>query len=164
MPAANISEFANLSDFLSLMSFASVVTPPTSVCLGLGTSTALSHILCFVARTYPVSGKFTSAQEELYSALLNVQKKMVTYCTESSNMSLADIHRESADMLQQELNKIGFNLRGTHGAGDIARVLYPHYVGHPIGVGMSSQLYILSFLTYSVKICTSQAITTETEV
>ena len=72
--------------------------------------------------------------------------------------------RESADMLQQELNNIGFNLRGTQGAGDIARVLYPHHVGHPIGVGMSSQLYIPSFLTYSVKICTSQAITTETEV
>ncbi|KAH8102841.1 peptidase M24, structural domain-containing protein [Cristinia sonorae] len=89
-----------------------------------------------ITRTYPASGKFNPAQAELYSALLAVQKKMITYCTEASQMSLAEIHRESSDMLQKELNKIGFNLRGTHGAGDVARVLYPHYVGHPIGVDL----------------------------
>jgi len=89
-----------------------------------------------ITRTYPVSGKFTSAQVELYSVLLAVQKQMITYCTETSHMSLADIHRESSEMLQTELNKIGFNLRGTYGAGDVARVLYPHYVGHPIGIDL----------------------------
>ena len=43
-------------------------------------------------------------------------------------------------MLQTELNKIGFNLR--NGSGDMAQVLYPHYVGHPIGVGRFSHISI----------------------
>lgn len=92
------------------------------------------------ARTYPANGKFTSPQTELYSVLLSVQKKMIIFCTEASSMSLADIHRESSAMLQTELNKIGFNLR--NGSGDMAQVLYPHYVGHPIGVGRFSHISI----------------------
>jgi len=35
-------------------------------------------------------------------------------------------------VLKQELNQIGFNLGNE---GDLERVLYPHYLGHPIGVG-----------------------------
>ena len=51
-------------------------------------------------------------------------------------MSLAQIHRESCDALQKELNKIGFNLSGVAGVGDLQRILYPHYIGHPLGIGM----------------------------
>ncbi|THH29606.1 hypothetical protein EUX98_g4589 [Antrodiella citrinella] len=51
------------------------------------------------------------------------------------------IHKESAEMLQTELNKIGFNLRGSQGAGDLSRVLYPHYVGHPIGIDLHESNY-----------------------
>lgn len=39
-------------------------------------------------------------------------------------------------MLRKELNKIGFDLKGLAGAGNLERVLYPHYVGHPLGIGM----------------------------
>lgn len=40
-----------------------------------------------------------------------------------------------------ELNKIGFNLRGLTGVSDLENLLYPHYVGHPLGIGKDSCIY-----------------------
>lgn len=87
-----------------------------------------------VARTYPATGKFTPAQAALYQAVLQAQKYLVTLCTESARLSLAQIHRESCEALRKELNQIGFNLNGIAG-GDLD-LLYPHYVGHPLGIGL----------------------------
>ncbi|KAL4241292.1 peptidase M24B family protein [Abortiporus biennis] len=89
-----------------------------------------------ITRTYPANGKFNSAQATLYQAVLNAQKYLITLCSESSRMSLSELHRESCNALRKELNKIGFNLHGVAGAGDLERVLYPHYIGHPIGVDL----------------------------
>ena len=50
-------------------------------------------------------------------------------------MSMSDLHRMSCDQLRQELTQIGFNsLR----IGDLERILYPHFLSHPIGIGMFS--------------------------
>ncbi|KAJ3479046.1 hypothetical protein NLI96_g9335 [Meripilus lineatus] len=89
-----------------------------------------------ITRTYPVSGKFSSAQAALYSSVLTVQKKLITMCTEAANISLSELHRESCILMRSELNRIGFNLHGATGMGDVERVLYPHYVGHPIGIDL----------------------------
>lgn len=89
------------------------------------------------ARTFPANGRFSPAQTSLYSAVLQAQKYLITLCTESARLSLAQIHRESLEALRKELNKIGFNLDGVTGAGDLERILYPHYVGHPLGIGTS---------------------------
>ncbi|KAK7689012.1 hypothetical protein QCA50_007703 [Cerrena zonata] len=96
-----------------------------------------------ITRTYPVSGKFTSAQAELYGAVLAAQKHLVTLCSESSYISLAELHRESCILIRKELNRIGFNLHGHTGTSDVEAVLYPHYVGHPIGIDLheSSEHY-----------------------
>lgn len=40
------------------------------------------------------------------------------------------------ESLRKELNKVGFNLQGAVGTGDLEHVLYPHYVGHAVGIGM----------------------------
>lgn len=55
-------------------------------------------------------------------------------------MSIAQIHRESVSSLMVELNKIGFNLQGLSGVSDLENVLYPHYIGHPVGIGEPDQL------------------------
>ncbi|KAF7799118.1 hypothetical protein EIP86_010348 [Pleurotus ostreatoroseus] len=89
-----------------------------------------------ITRTYPATGKFTPAQAALYNAVLQVQKYLVTLCTEATQISLAQIHRESCEALRKELNEIGFNLKGIAGAGDLERILYPHYVGHPLGIDL----------------------------
>ncbi|KAI0761762.1 peptidase M24 [Irpex lacteus] len=95
-----------------------------------------------ITRTYPVNGKFTPAQAALYSAVLQAQKYLVTLCTEAAHISLAEIHRESLEALRKELSKIGFNLHGLAGAGDLERILYPHYVGHPLGIDLHESTHL----------------------
>jgi len=53
-------------------------------------------------------------------------------CTESSGQSMHDLHRKSCQLLKQELNQIGFKLQ----TGDLERVLYPHFLSHPIGIDL----------------------------
>lgn len=84
-----------------------------------------------LARSYPASGKFTESQRDLYSAVLSAQKALITLCHESADLSLYDLHRKSCELLRTELTQIGFFLR----AGDLERILYPHFLSHPIGIG-----------------------------
>lgn len=83
-----------------------------------------------ITRTWPVNGKFTEAQKELYQAILNVNKECIKLCTESTNISLHGIHSQSVSLMKQELEKIGFNVSGW----DLERILYPHHVGHYLGL------------------------------
>lgn len=45
---------------------------------------------------------------------------------------MQELHRLSVELLRQELNQIGFQLGSEN---DLERVLYPHYLSHPIGIG-----------------------------
>lgn len=62
-----------------------------------------------ITRTWPVGGKFTPAQRDLYTAVLNVQRRCVGLCRESADMSLNDIHQVSVDGLADELAQLGFS-------------------------------------------------------
>ncbi|KAF8629628.1 hypothetical protein AX15_003362 [Amanita polypyramis BW_CC] len=86
-----------------------------------------------ITRSFPVSGVFTEPQRDLYSAVLSAQKALINMCTERANLSLYDIHRLSCDSLRQELAQIGFNSLQT---GDLERILYPHFLSHPIGIDL----------------------------
>lgn len=83
-----------------------------------------------ITRTWPVNGKFSDPQKKLYQAVLNVNKACIKLCTESHNMSLHGIHDVSVKLMKQELDKIGFPVK----SGDVERVLYPHHVGHYLGL------------------------------
>ncbi|EIM85484.1 peptidase M24 [Stereum hirsutum FP-91666 SS1] len=87
-----------------------------------------------ITRTFPANGKFTPAQHELYSALLSAQKSLVQLSTASTGFSLNDLHRRSVEVLREELKQIGFDL-GWQG-GVLERVLYPHYLAHPVGIDL----------------------------
>ncbi|THH09459.1 hypothetical protein EW146_g8678 [Bondarzewia mesenterica] len=87
-----------------------------------------------ITRTFPVNGTFTPAQRELYAALLSAQKSLVALCAATHGFSMNDLHRKSVELLRTELTQIGFHL-GTS-AGILERVLYPHYLSHPIGVDL----------------------------
>lgn len=82
-----------------------------------------------ISRTWPVNGKFTDPQKELYQAVLNVQKECVKMCSGAKGMSLHDIHRESERLMFLELKNCGFNLDRR----DVS-TLYPHYIGHNLGI------------------------------
>ncbi|KAI8584408.1 hypothetical protein K450DRAFT_219728 [Umbelopsis ramanniana AG] len=83
-----------------------------------------------ITRTWPVNGKFSDPQRKLYQAVLNVNKACIKLCTESHNMSLHGIHDVSVRLMKQELDKINFHVK----TGDVERILYPHHVGHYLGL------------------------------
>ncbi|CAO1624314.1 unnamed protein product [Parajaminaea phylloscopi] len=75
---------------------------------------------------------FTGPQEDLYSALLRVLKKCTELAVASNGYSLSSLHRRSVELLRVELRDLGFDL----GLGDLERVLYPHYLGHFLGLDL----------------------------
>lgn len=83
-----------------------------------------------ISRTWPVNGRFTGPQRDLYEAVLNVQKKCMDLFKASSGHSIHDIHEKSVDFMKMELRNAGFN--GVQ-KWDVNK-LYPHYIGHHLGL------------------------------
>ncbi|KAI0514943.1 peptidase M24, structural domain-containing protein [Xylaria bambusicola] len=82
-----------------------------------------------ITRTWPVSGKFSPAQRDLYTAVLKAQRSSVSLCRASANLTLDQLHNITERSLRQELTHLGFNL-----SGDAMGVLFPHHVGHYVGL------------------------------
>ncbi|KAK2031446.1 metallopeptidase family M24 [Colletotrichum zoysiae] len=82
-----------------------------------------------ISRTWPVNGKFTPAQRDLYEAVLTVQRSSVSLCRENANLSLDDIHDHTSAGLLEQLKSLGFDIT----TRDID-VLFPHHVGHYVGL------------------------------
>jgi intermediate cleaving peptidase 55 len=82
-----------------------------------------------ITRSWPVNGKFSDAQRDLYEAILQVQRSSVSLCRESANMTLDKIHQVTENGLKDALKQLGFDMSGA--ALDI---LFPHHVGHYIGL------------------------------
>ncbi|SCU95739.1 LAME_0F13278g1_1 [Lachancea meyersii CBS 8951] len=83
-----------------------------------------------ISRTWPVSGKFSAAQRDLYEAVLNVQRKCIKLCQASQMYSLNDIHEKSISFLREELKNVGLP---AYQNSDVSK-LYPHYIGHNLGL------------------------------
>ncbi|KAF2262005.1 xaa-Pro aminopeptidase-like protein [Lojkania enalia] len=82
-----------------------------------------------ISRTWPVNGKFTQAQNDLYSALLKVQRSCVSLCYTASNLSLDRLHKIARSTLEDSLQQLGFDM-----SNDAIDILFPHHVGHYIGL------------------------------
>ncbi|RDW75173.1 hypothetical protein BP6252_06315 [Coleophoma cylindrospora] len=82
-----------------------------------------------ITRTWPVSGKFSDAQKDLYEAVLRVQRSSVSLCRESANTTLDKIHQVTEHGLRDSLKQLGFDM-----SGNALDVLFPHHVGHYVGV------------------------------
>ncbi|QEU60003.1 Icp55 [Kluyveromyces lactis] len=83
-----------------------------------------------ISRTWPVSGKFTDAQKDLYEVVLAVQKKCIELCAAHNVISLHQIHEKSLQFFKQELKNIGLNSLSNWDINEI----YPHYIGHNLGL------------------------------
>ncbi|OSX60604.1 hypothetical protein POSPLADRAFT_1147567 [Postia placenta MAD-698-R-SB12] len=99
-----------------------------------------------ITRTWPATGRFTSAQAALYSAILSAQKALVTMCTARSGLSLSDIHRRSVELLRKELISIGFQGLSEGRMSE----LYPHFIGHPVGIGECANAAVINVSIDSV--------------
>ncbi|XP_060705390.1 xaa-Pro aminopeptidase 3 [Hemiscyllium ocellatum] len=87
-----------------------------------------------VTRVWPVSGRFTEPQAELYQTVLDVQKSCLSLCIPS--ISLENIYTFMLTTLGQKLKDIGI-LQKNSNQNDAykAAVNYcPHHVGHYLGM------------------------------
>lgn len=84
-----------------------------------------------ISRTWPNNGKFTPAQAEIYEAVLTVQRNLIKECKANNGYSLNDLHNLSVEWMTKELRNCGFSELSTW---ETAKYLYPHYVGHNLGL------------------------------
>ncbi|TVY35256.1 Intermediate cleaving peptidase [Lachnellula subtilissima] len=82
-----------------------------------------------ITRTWPINGKFTDPQRDLYEAILGVQRSSVSLCRESANVTLDKIHQITEFGLKDSLQRLGFNM-----SGNALETLFPHHVGHYVGL------------------------------
>jgi Xaa-Pro aminopeptidase len=87
-----------------------------------------------ITRTYPVSGKFTGANRDIYEAVLEVQKKLIERVR--VGFSLPELHDLSCRYLCEQMVHLGL-LKGTIDelvAQKKYVSFYPHGIGHYLGM------------------------------
>ncbi|KKK23694.1 metallopeptidase family M24 [Aspergillus rambellii] len=82
-----------------------------------------------ITRTWPINGKFSDPQRDLYNAVLNVHRSCVSLCRESAKLSLDRLHGIAERALRDQLQQLGFEI-----SGDAMGILFPHHLGHYIGL------------------------------
>nr|XP_054487810.1 xaa-Pro aminopeptidase 3 isoform X2 [Agelaius phoeniceus] len=92
---------------------------------------------CYVSditRTWPVNGRFTKPQAELYQAVLDIQKSCLSLC--SPGMSLENIYSLMLSLIGQKLKDLGVlqsSITDSHFFKAV-RKYCPHHVGHYLGM------------------------------
>lgn len=97
-----------------------------------------------ITRTWPVNGKFTGPQRDLYNAVLNVHRSCISLCRADAGNSLDQLHRIAENGLKDQLKQLGFDVSGDVRAepyytglrltAQTMNVLFPHHVGHYVGL------------------------------
>jgi intermediate cleaving peptidase 55 len=82
-----------------------------------------------ISRTWPVSGKFSAAQKDLYNTLLDVQRSCVALCHVESGLTLDQLHKTAVSKLSDGLKNLGFDM-----SNHAIDTLFPHHVGHYVGL------------------------------
>ena len=82
-----------------------------------------------ITRTWPVDGRFSDAQRDLYQAVLNAQRSLISLCRADAGMNLDKLHTIAEQQLSEQLKQIGFDM-----SGKAIESLFPHHVGHYIGM------------------------------
>lgn len=73
----------------------------------------IGHYVTDITRTWPLNGKFSAAQKDLYNAVLSVQRSCVSLCRASSNISMDKLHSIAQAGLVDNLKGLGFDMSGT---------------------------------------------------
>ena len=88
-----------------------------------------------ITRTWPVNGKFSDAQQDLYTAVLTAQRNLIALCRTDADMNLDKLHSVAEIQLTENLKQIGFDM-----SGKAIETLFPHHVGHYIGMDVHDTL------------------------
>lgn len=98
-----------------------------------------------ISRTWPNSGKFSQPQKDLYEIVLNVNKTCIDKCYEDNQMSINDLHEFSVTKLLGNLKQLpGFSHTTK---SELTRYLYPHYIGHHLGLDLHDIPSVSKFKT-----------------
>lgn len=70
-----------------------------------------------ITRAWPVNGRFTAPQRDLYQMVLEVQKTCISLCRENANISLDGLHSVAEVGLRDGLRSLGFDLSSSVSLG-----------------------------------------------
>lgn len=101
------------------------ITPNSLLLMDVGCYT--KHYSSDISRTFPVSGKFTSRQKEVYEVVLDVNKKCIAYAT--AGMSWKELNDYAKKLLYEGCKKLGL----LQEESELIRY-YFHSIGHSLGL------------------------------
>nr|AMO02518.1 xaa-pro aminopeptidase 3 [Tityus serrulatus] len=110
-----------------------------------------------LTRTWPVNGRFTRPQRELYEAILAVQEELIELC--ASFTSLDQLFHAMCQLIGSKLQELGIvstNI-GKIELGKIAYNYCPHHVGHYLGM----DVHDTTLISRSIKLKPGMIITIE---
>lgn len=88
-----------------------------------------------ITRTFPVNGRFTTEQKEIYEVVLKAQKECIAMVR--PNITMVDIHRHACRTIMQGLMDLGIYHRGNVDEiikNEAHAVFFPHGIGHLLGL------------------------------
>ncbi|XP_064395965.1 xaa-Pro aminopeptidase 3-like [Halichondria panicea] len=95
-----------------------------------------------VTRTWPVSGEFSAAQKELYEVVRMVKEECTQLCRKG--VTLSYLHSVAVDLLAGQMKAVGIlsDRISTSKLVQIINELYPHHVGHYLGMDTHDTLSV----------------------
>ncbi len=87
------------------------------------------YVTVDITRTYPVNGKFTDTQKDIYNIVFQAQEEGIKVA--KAGNKLADINAKTVEVVKQGLHKLGLI---TDTSGDQYRIWYTHGATHFIGI------------------------------
>lgn len=87
-----------------------------------------------VTRSFPVSGRFTARQQDVYTVVLDAQTRTIDAAR--AGRTTMELQRRSEESLAEGLRSLGVMKGGVDELVDTAaiRVFYPHGIGHTLGL------------------------------
>lgn len=80
-----------------------------------------------ISRTFPVNGKFTERQKEVYNAVLRVNEEIINLI--KPGMKYKDVNEKSTELISEECIKLGLIKDKSE-----VRKYYYHSIGHSLGM------------------------------
>jgi Xaa-Pro aminopeptidase len=89
-----------------------------------------------ITRTYPVSGRFTTEQAELYAIVRRASRVAIEHCV--AGMEWKEVHRVAGLTIAEGLVAFGLLRGNPDGLVDSGAVylFFPHGIGHMVGLGI----------------------------
>ena len=91
---------------------------------------AWNHYAADISRTFPVNGKFTERQKEVYAAVLDVEKAVIEAIKPGTKMS--ELNKLAKNLLIEKCRALG--LIGDSDSDNDVMKYYYHSIGHSLGL------------------------------